>query len=213
MIRRMNKVARNVFISFRFSDGEEYKKDLCELFDQSEDVVNCSEDEDRSNMTEETIREYLYAKLKRTSVTLVLLTPNAIEYRKNWLGYYDDWLYDELRYSLEDRGDNRTNGVVAIYTEDAKDLLIEESTHRCNKCNRDKPVSIIKNIENLARKNMMNIKSEYKMNPCDNVYDRLEDSYVTWVSFDEFTSDINKYIINAIDKRERKSEFDLVKRM
>lgn len=206
-------MARNAFISFRFSDGEEYKKELCDLFDQSDDVVDYSEDEDRSGMTDDTIREYLYAKLKQTSVTLVLLTPNAIEYNKNWLGQYDDWLYDELRYSLEDRESNRTNGVVAIYTEDAKDLLIEESTHKCSNCNQEKPVSLMKNVDNLARKNMMNIKPAYKKNLCYNLYDRLEDSYVSWVSFDEFVGDVNKFINNALDKRNRKGEFDLVKRM
>ena len=163
------KMARNVFISFRFSDGAKYKDSLCKLFDQSDDVVDCSEDEDRSRMTEDTIRDYLYAKLKQTSVTLVLLTPNAVEYSRKWLGQYDDWLYDELRYSLEDREGNRTNGVVAIYTEDAKDLLIEESIHRCSNCNQDKSVSLMKNVDNLARKNMMNIKPAYKRNPCYNL--------------------------------------------
>ena len=60
-------------------------------------------------MSEDTIQEYLYDKLKDTSVTIVILTPDAVSYRKNWLGNYDDWLYDELRYSLEDRNNNRTN--------------------------------------------------------------------------------------------------------
>ena len=41
-------MARRVFISFRFSDGAEYKEELCKLFDQDDDVIDCSEDEDRS---------------------------------------------------------------------------------------------------------------------------------------------------------------------
>ncbi len=207
-------MARRVFISFRFSDGVEYKEDLCKLFDQSEDVINCSEDEDRSNMSDETIQEYLYKKLKRTSVTIVILTPNAIEYNRNFrTGKYDDWMYDELRYSLEDRENNTTNGAIALYTEEAKDLLITLSKHKCDVCNNESTVSILKDFNNLVRKNMMNIKENYKKNKCNGIYDSLEDSYISLISYDEFISDINYYIENVISKKERREEFTLVKRL
>lgn len=207
-------MARRVFISFRFSDGEKYKEDLCKLFDQAEDVIDFSEDEDRSDMSDETIQKHLYNKLRNTSVTLVLLTPKAIEYNKNfWTGEYDDWMYDELRYSLEERENNTTNGVIAIYNKEAKDLLITMSKHKCDICNNESIVSTIKDINNLVRKNMMNIKDSYKKNQCYDIYDGLEDSYISLISYDEFTSDISKYIENAISKKERRDEFNLVKRL
>ena len=93
---------RRVFISFRFSDGAQYKKELSDKFDEETKVINCSEDIDRSGYSEETIQRYLYSKLKSTSVTIVLLTPEAINHKKKY-GKYDDWMYDEIRYSLEDR--------------------------------------------------------------------------------------------------------------
>ncbi len=40
------------------------------------------------------------------------------------MGDYDDWMYDEIRYSLESREGNRTNGLVAVYTPEVADLLI-----------------------------------------------------------------------------------------
>lgn len=76
-------MATKVFISFRFSDGKEIKDELVDLFDESTEVINRSEDVDRSQMSEDTIQEYLYEKLKDTSVTIVLLTPEAVSYRKN----------------------------------------------------------------------------------------------------------------------------------
>ncbi|VFA52101.1 TIR domain-containing protein [Enterococcus faecalis] len=76
-------MATKVFISFRFSDGKELKDELIELFDSSTEVINRSEDVDRSEMSEDTIQEYLYEKLKNTSVTIVILTPEAVDYRKN----------------------------------------------------------------------------------------------------------------------------------
>ena len=73
-------MATKVFISFRFSDGKEIKDELVDLFDESTEVINRSEDADRSQMSEDTIQEYLYEKLKDTSVTIVLLTPSIISF-------------------------------------------------------------------------------------------------------------------------------------
>jgi|SRR5699024_37594 len=206
-------MSTKVFLSFRFSDGKELKEELVKLFDSSTEVIDRSEDEDRSEMTEETIRNYLYEKLKETSITIVILTPKAINYRKNIFGDYDDWLYDELRYSLEDRAKNRTNGAIALYTDESKGSLTELNTHKCTKCNAEKSSTLIKSFDNLVRKNMMNVKEDYKVNKCDNLYDSEKDSYISLVHFDDFKKDYKKYIDSAKEKRDRKEEFDIVKRM
>ena len=202
-------MATKVFISFRFSDGKEIKDELVDLFDESTEVINRSEDVDRSQMSENIIQEYLYEKLKDTSVTIVLLTPEAVSYRKNWIGNYDDWLYDELRYSLEDRKNNRTNGVVAVYTDDAKDMILESSSHYCSHCQETKSCRTLKFFDNLARKNMLNIKQSYKKNLCNDLYDDSHDSYISLVSLEEFKQDHTKYIDNAKDKRDRLHEFNI----
>jgi len=205
-------MATNVFISFRFSDGISYKEKLDGLFDNTVAVNNYSENENRSNQTEETIKRYLYSKLKETSVTIVILTPNAINYERNGSNQIDDWLYDELRYSLEDREDNRTNGVIALYTKEAKPFLMTE--YNCSRCLTNCLVKGVSDFENLVRKNMVNIKDSYKVHKCTNIYDDLKDSYVALVSFEEFVGNYKKYIDNALEKRERLIEFnDLVKRI
>lgn len=206
-------MATKVFVSFRFSDGIELKEELLELFDSSTEVINRSEDVDRSEMSEATIQGYLYDKLKDTSVTIVILTPEAVNYRKDWWGKYDDWLYDELRYSLEDRVNNRTNGVIALYTDESKPLLIQESTHTCTKCNKTSECRSLLDFDNLVRKNMVNVKDVYKENKCDNLYDDDKDSYISLVHFDTFKKDYEKYIKSAKEKRDRKEEFNLVKKM
>ena len=101
-------MARNVFISFRFSDGHRYKETLANCFDRFSDTIDFSEDQDRSRVSEATIRNYLYGQLRRSSVTIILLTPNAVNHKKDCWGRYDDWMYDEIRYSLESRENNRT---------------------------------------------------------------------------------------------------------
>lgn len=206
-------MSRRVFISFRFSDGEKYKKELSELFDESTEIINCSESQDRSDMSEDTIKKYLYSKLRTTSVTVVLITPKAVSHEKDKMGNYDDWIYDEIRYSLEDRENNRCNGLVAVYTEDAKEMIMKEAIHKCEICNTEQTIYNIKNVDNLLRKNMLNIKSEYKTNPCQGVYDMEKDSYCSLVSWEEFKKNYTYYIDMAAEKRENTQKFNLVKRM
>ena len=196
-------MAKNVFISFRFEDGIGYKNMLAGMFDRFYDTVDFSEDDDRSRLSDDTIRRYLYTKLRRSSVTIVLLTPHAINHRKNMFGQYDDWMYDEIRYSLEDREGNQSNGLVAVYTPDAAGMLVSEGTAS----------TTVYNVDNLFRKNMMNVKQIYKLNPNPGVYDGDYDSYCSLVSWNKFTSNIGKYINLAVEKRNMIGHYDIVKRM
>ena len=206
-------MATNVFVSFRASDGLGYKEELDKIFKEDISVRNYSENEDRSNMSESTIQSYLYAKLKETSLTIIILTPDAVNYRKNWAGHYDDWMYDELKYSLDDRVDNRTNAALALYTPSAKDKLFTVSTHACSICGEESSVNSMSNFDNLVRENMMSVHSKYKKNKCDGIYDSMADSYISLVSFDEFIKNYSFYIDASIEKRLRLDNFKLVKRM
>ena len=197
-------MASNVFISFRYNDGHIYKDDLSRRFNGYYDTVDYSEDVDRSFMSEASIKSYLYKKLKKSSVTIVLLTPNAINHKRDYLGRCLDWMYDEIRYSLEDREGNRTNGLIAVYTPEAEKHLIEYSLDG---------KKIIKNVDNLFRANMMNVKQTYKRNPTPGLFDSLYDSYCSLVSYEVFCKDIGKYIDNAIKKRDEKYKYNIVSRL
>ena len=186
-------MARNVFISFRFKDGNGYKKLLSGLFTANDDTVDFSEDADRSYLSDASIKKYLYSKLRRSSVTIVLITPEALNHHKNVWGQYDDWMYDEIRYSLEDREYNRTNALIELYTPEVEDKLIKRT---------DEGTIIVYECDNLFRANMMNIKDIYKNNPNPGIYDRNYDSYCSLVSFDDFFNNPNYYINIACEKRD-----------
>ncbi len=211
-------MARNIFISFRFSDGEDQKNEIGEALRKQGKHYNYSENKDRSHLSDDQIQKYIYGKLKETSVTIVVLTPEAVEYKKKY-DYckhdfvYDDWLYDELRYSLEDRENNRTNGIIAVYTKEAASLLFDEEMHICSVCNKQTVVHNIKWFDNLVRRNMMNVNKQKKKNKCQGVYDELEDSYCSLIAYEDFIKDINKYIENSISKRDRIEDFNIKKRM
>lgn len=215
-------MARNVFISFRYSDGIEYKKEIADLFDKDEDTVDFSEDEDRSQMSDESIRDFLYKKLRRSSVTIILLTPEAVNYKtgirinqttNSIETYYDDWIYDEVRYSLEDRENNATNGLVAVYVPEAESQLFTRTTHICSVCNEESEVLSINNFNNLVRKNMMNVKPEYKKRKCTGVYDTDYDSYCSLISYKEFKGNFYHYIDLAFQKRGELDKYNICKRL
>ena len=198
-------MSRKVFVSFRYHDGHKYKETLDRVFDESTKIINCSEDVNRSQLSEESIKRYLYNKLSDTSVTVIIITPEAVNYRKNiWTGAYDDWIYDEVRYSLEDRVGNRTNGLVAVYTEEAKSLLmnIEPSGRKT-----------IHRFDNLVYENMMNIKPQYKLNSEAGVFDARWDSYCSLVSWNDFISNYGRYIDDAARKRDIIDHYKITKRM
>ena len=180
-------MARKVFISFRYNDGHVYKEKLEALFKNNNNIINCSESEDRSHLSDITIKNYLYSKLRGTSVTIVILTPEAIKYRRsNFYNKIDDWIYDEVRYSLENRENNRPNGLIAVYTPEAKNIIIEEGYD----------IIKINEFDNLVRENMFNVIKKYKTNPKENVYDSNYDHYCSLISWNEFIKNPDKYKID-----------------
>ena len=72
---------------------------------------------------------------------------------------------------------------------------------------------LLKDFDNLVRKNMVNIKNKYKKNPCANLYDDKYDSYISLVGFEDFKTNYAEYIDNAKEKRDRLHEFDICKRI
>ncbi len=206
-------MGRNVFISFRFNDGNRYKEELVKVLKDKSESVDYSEDKDRSQMSDYTIQSYLYDKLREVSVVIILLTRGALKYKKNFYGNIDDWCYDEVRYALENRYDNKTKGLIAIYVPEIKNELMHETIHMCKICGKEKSINTIYDFNHLFRKNMMNVKTDYKRNKCDGIYDSLHDSFCSLVSFDEFCLEPDKYIENAFEKKENFYKYDLIKRL
>ena len=202
-------VKRKVFVSFRFNDGNKIKDKLVDFLEERDLVIDKSEDVDRREMSEETIQKYLFDKLKDSSITLVLLTPEAVNYSRKPNGDIDDWLYDELRYSLYNRDGNPINGAIALYTPQTENIIIQKSTHRCDKCNKDTTVSIITNFDNLVKDNMMNVKPKFKMNQCDNIFDSDYDSYISLVKLEDFYNQPEKYLEITTSKRKDSENYTI----
>ena len=113
-------------------------------------------------------------------------------------------MYDQIRYSLEDRTENRTNGIVAVYTPEAAPFLVKQCENGS--------ISV-SNVDNLFRLNMMNVKPSYKKESAVNLYDRDYDSYCSLVSLASFTEDIGRYIDLAIEKRDHRERYYIITRL
>lgn len=202
-------VKRKIFVSFRFRDGSKIKDKLIEFLEEKDLIIDKSEDVDRRELSEETIQEYLYKKLKDSSITMVLLTPEAVNYSRNQNNEIDDWLYDELRYSLYNRNENPINGIIALYTPQAEGMIIQKNIHVCDKCNKEMNVNTILEFDNLVKDNMMNIKQKYKTNKCNNIFDSDYDSFISLVKLEDFYNNPEKYLEIATHKRKNSDQYTI----
>ena len=66
-------------------------------------------------------------------------------------------------------------------------------------------------VDNLFRKNMMNVREKYKTNPNRGVYDRDFDSYCSLIKWADFISDLGDYIDIACSKRDKIEQYNIVK--
>ena len=72
---------------------------------------------------------------------------------------------------------------------------------------------MVNDVDNLFRKNMMNVIDKYKRNPNPGIFDRDYDSYCSLISWNDFTSNIGKYVDIAAQKRNETYKYDIVKRL
>lgn len=195
---------RNTFISFSFDENEDWKNEVVELLGKKNIIADYSEKKDRSNTSDENIWKYLEKKIKGSSITLVLLSEDLIGRNgkgKEGNNFHDSgWIYKEISCSLRDWDNNRINGIIAI----AKDDFYKKITYyeeKCITCNEKHTNYKNKYIPEIILKNRYNIKQKYKKSNC--AFDKLEDSYISIVSWTDFKKDPEKYINNAFEKRER----------
>lgn len=94
--------------------------------------------------------------------------------------------------------------MVAVYTPEAECLLIKKG---------DNNTTTVLNVNNLFRRNMMNIKPEHKRNHKPGVFDSNYDSYCSLVAYSAFVNNVGKYIEIAKEKKKTKDYYNITKRM
>jgi hypothetical protein len=163
-----------------------------------------SESPDLTGSKTDAIKEHLKAMMYRTSVTIVIISPNIKQSR--WI----DW---EIEYTLKriKRGDltSGANGLVGVIMKynGTYDWLVSEVNKEDGCTARAYNNTLLYDIINGNRFNR-NGDEKYSCTTCQ-VYDALNGSYMTLVDEDTFLKDISKYIENAYEKSKITSSFNL----
>lgn len=215
--------ANNVFVSYKYHDSNvkplgnattarDYVNYLERMFDKSEKVCYRGEEDDNdlSDLSEETIHQLLSDKMFYTTVTVVLMSPNMYDKK---LPENKQWIPWEISYSLREKsresGRSHMNAVLAVVLPDCNgryDYAVEQhGCHRTIRTNGFFPI---------IRKNMFNIKEPEKGTcKCGCKVYRGVCSYIPLVTWTDFINDHATCIKMALDNKENWQSFDICKQL
>lgn len=199
-------MAKRTFISYKYSEARVLRDTIVQKMgdDARYYTGETSDSPNMSDLKTESIKESLKDMMYRTSVTIVIVSPNMTD--SNWI----DW---EIAYTLKKvkRGDltSGANGIVGVIMKynGGYDWLVSHS-QKADGCSARSINNTL--LFGIISGNRFNRKGDekYSCTTCK-TYDWLEGSYMSLVEEEDFLKDINKYIDNAYDKSKIVTEFDL----
>lgn len=224
-------LGKKIFVSYKYADDQvkhlgsddstttvrDYVTDLEGRIDSSNHIYKGEhDDEDLSQLEDDTIWEKLKDKIYDSTVTLVFISPGMKENSKD----RNQWIPWEISYSLKEtsrknkNGDavtSKSNAMLAIVLPDKEgeySYYLEE--HNCcnSKCithHTEKLFSILKNNKfNYKKKKKYNCEKDKEIwqGPC---------SYIEAVKWCDFINDIDSYINKAIDRQDNIDDYDIQK--
>jgi len=225
-------MGRKVFVSYKYGDTQvkdlnvyeenwfgqdvkvqtkarHYVNELSEILD-SEDHIFKGEDDGQSlaDFSDEYIASSLRDKIYDSSITIVLVSKGM----KTYEAEKDQWIPWEISYSLKEYTRNgRTslsNGIIAVILPDEWEkyeyYITRDSECDCRTLNTSFLFQILKD-------NMFNIK-EPNRRLCNGSYVYTgESSYIQSVKWEDFKSNPNYYLNKAIELRDKKENYNIIK--
>jgi len=231
-------MARNVFVSYKYSDEKVQDLALSEIVDffgtkmrrkitttarhyvdkvaeklEIEDHIYKGEDDGESMATlaDSTIGSKLGDKIFYSSVTIVLISKGM---KETFMADKDQWIPWEISYSLKQQDrqgqKSKTNGVIAVVLPDEQGSYDYYITRdeECNCRSLNTPI-----LFEILRENMFNVKVPNRR-LCNGSYVYTGDaSYIPSIKWEDFILKPSTYIDKAIELRDRKEEFELRKNL
>ncbi len=225
-------MGKNIFISYKYGDTEvkplrTFREELLfstkvrdyvdtvQGFLSYEDHINLGEKdgEDLSAFKDSTIESGLRNKIFRSSITLVMISPNM----KTFEPETDQWIPWEVSYSLKEHSrDGRisqTNAVLAVVLPDKNgsyEYYIKQNV--CTNCScRTLQTD---RLFNILRTNMFNIKTPEYLN-CTHLVPKTiykgDSCYIDSVKWDDFSNNIGIYLDKAIRINEQIANYNICK--
>lgn len=219
-------MGHKVFVSYKYKDSDVaslvgyYKgtvRDYVDFLQEhkfSGDDLNKAEndDEDLSRFKDETIRTKLKDKIWDSSVTLVLISPNMVEKFKP---EKDQWIPWEISYSLrtQTKANSRSlpNAIIAVVLPDRTDsyeYFISHWTYTDNGKKRIVTTIHTDQTFQIIRKNMFNQKDPDTKEINGRTVYFGECSYAITVEWEDFVSNVDKYLERSISLRDKIFEYN-----
>lgn len=207
-------MGKKIFVSYKYADSNVRKiTNNFNHLDTVRDYVNRleekigindiykgeSDDNDLSQLTNESIWNQLKQKIFDSSITIVLISPNM---KDNWKLEKDQWIPQEISYSLKEINHDgskksKSNSLIYVVLPDKNnsyDYFIQKSYWNTETYQFDKIFSIMKN-------NLNNYK-----------YGNGHD-YAIIVKWDTFLSNYNSYIELSIQKQNNIDSYYICKQI
>lgn len=229
----MGKImARKIFVSYKYSDSlvqdlnlfehsffgrvkvtttaRHYVDSISEqLTDDDHIYKGENDDEGMENLADSSISSKLGDKIFDSSVTIVLISKGI---KEPFSAEKDQWIPWEVSYSLKRQTrlgrSSSTNGVIAVILPDENGSYEYYITQdgECNCRSLNTPI-----LFQIIRDNMFNVK-EPNRKLCNGSWVYSGDSsYIQSVKWSDFISNPSKYIDKAIELRDKKDDFNIVK--
>jgi len=225
-------MARKIFVSYKYSDSnvrhisgfEKYGAttarhyvDLLQMYLDASDHINKGENngEDMSGFRDETIASNLRDKIYDSSITIVLISKNM---RDVSMPENDQWIHWEVAYSLKEKTredkTSRTNAMLAVVVPDehgSYEYFVQPVG--CAHCGSIRWKQEF--LFDILGGNMFNRKQpKTRVCPsgaCGILHMGNDHSYIHPVKWDDFISDINKYINIATEINKNINDYEIKK--
>lgn len=225
-------MARKVFVSYKYSDSlvqdlgiyqdsflgkmkiattaRHYVDKISEHLTGDDHIYKGeNDDESMANLADSSISSKLGDKIFDSSVTVVLISKGM---KESFTSEKDQWIPWEVSYSLKKQTrlgrSSSTNGVIAVVLPDENGsyeyYITRDSECNCRSLNT--PI-----LFQIIRDNMFNVK-EANRRICNGSWVYSGDSsYIQSIKWFDFIANPTKYIDKAIELRDKKDDFNIVK--
>lgn len=224
-------MGRKIFVSYKYADHQvenldawsnssvrDYVTEFENILEDSDDIYKGEgDDEDLSDLDEETIWSKLKDRIYDSSVTVVFISPGMKEsYKKD----KDQWIPWEISYSLKETSrknkngtpvTSKTNAMVAVVLPDTNgsySYYLEE--HSC--CSSPCTTHHRSILFQIIKDNKFNlIDAEKKECDSGSTIWYGESNYIKAVKWADFKADYKKYIEAAVARRDNIENYKIVK--